>query len=295
MVDLLQFWTDLSSPRLYGGIFRYPSALMERLMADINPGINISHCITWEQVINNTYGWLNARALFDRSQQEEFKRQQKHHAILNDLEKATEQLYDHSIEAEVQDNERRAKAKAKARVPAGMQEKAGTGQSNRNHDVLDQRHPVPTLGSPASLQDSWPGCSTTVCYTREMDAAGHDAKLNKELGLDKVFDPLALGNTLPTLEPGTPPAYGEDTTTIPPICLPTSGGSGDSGVRGLASGMASPITKHDNWLLDGLPPGLPMEVGISQAPGSGRGSSHKTPMSLGSPMMPGVGCTGVLK
>ena len=58
---------------------------------------------------------------------------------------------------------------------------------------------------------------------------------------------------------------------------------------------ASPVTKHDDWLLNGLPQGLPMEVGISQALGSGQGSSCETPMSLVSPMMPGVGRGGVLK
>ena len=86
-------------------------------------------------------------------------------------------------------------------------------------------------------------------------------------------------------------AYGEDTATIPPICLPVSGGSGDSGVGGLTSGVASPVTKHDNRLLDGLPPGSPMEVGLSWAPGSGRG----TPVSLDSPAIPGAGCGGMLK
>ena len=89
--------------------------------------------------------------------------------------------------------------------------------------------------------------------------------------------------------------YSEDTATIPPIHLPTSGGSGDSGIGGLTSGVASPVTKHDNQLLDGLIPGSPMEVGLSQAPGSGRGSSHGTPMSLGSPVVPGARHGGILK
>ena len=48
MADLLQFWTDLSGPRLFGGIFCYPSALAKQLMVDINPSIDIAHCITWE-------------------------------------------------------------------------------------------------------------------------------------------------------------------------------------------------------------------------------------------------------
>ena len=45
MADLLQFWTDLSSPRLFGGIFHYPSALAKQLMTDINPS-PMSHHLT---------------------------------------------------------------------------------------------------------------------------------------------------------------------------------------------------------------------------------------------------------
>ena len=116
-----------------------------------------------------------------------------------------------------------------------------------------------------------PGLDVSQPYAtpKETDATGLNAKLNKELGLDNVFDPLALGNASPTPGPQTPPVYSDATTTIPPIHLPTSGGSGDSGVRGLASGVALPITKRDNRLLDGLPPGLPMKVGLSCAPGCG--------------------------
>ena len=112
MVDLLQFWTDLSSPRLFGGVFCYPSALAEQLMTDINPSFNAPCHVTWQHIVNNTPSWLNARALFDRSQQVEFDRQQKCHANLNDLEQATEHLYECSIEAEAHCDERRAKAEA---------------------------------------------------------------------------------------------------------------------------------------------------------------------------------------
>ena len=62
--------------------------------------------------MNNTPSWLNAPALFDRSQQAEFDNQQKCHAALNNLEQATECLYEHSLEAEAQRDERRAKAEA---------------------------------------------------------------------------------------------------------------------------------------------------------------------------------------
>ena len=62
--------------------------------------------------MNNTPSWLNAQVLFDRSQQVDFDRQQKCHAALNDLEQATECLYESSLEAEAQCDERRAKAEA---------------------------------------------------------------------------------------------------------------------------------------------------------------------------------------
>ena len=104
---------------------------------------------------------------------------------------------------------------------------------------------------------------------KEMGAAGRDAMINEELGSEDVYDSLQLSNASPTLGLRTPPAYSEETTTILPIHLPTSGGSGDSGVGGLASGVASPVTKHDDQLLDGLPLGSPMEVGLSRALGSG--------------------------
>ena len=46
MADLLQFWTDLSGPRLFGSVFHYPSALAEQLMTDINPSFDAQHHVT---------------------------------------------------------------------------------------------------------------------------------------------------------------------------------------------------------------------------------------------------------
>ena len=238
--------------------------------------------------------------MFDRSQQAEFDRQQKRHAALNDLEKATKQLYDCSIAAEAQENERRAKAEAdsawlppecllackKRQEQAKVMGIVTTLTNNTDYPHWDHQPRRKTPG---------PDVPRPYAMPKETDATGHDTKLNKELGLDNVFNLLALGNASPTPGPRTPPAYGDDATTIPPIHLPTLGGSGDSGVGGLASGVALPITKHDNRLLDGLLPGSPMEAGLSHAPGSGRGSNHETPMSLGSPTMPGSGCRGILK
>ena len=108
MADLLQFWTDLSGLRFFGSIFQYPSALM----TDINPSFDAPLHVTWQHIVNNTPSLLNAQALFDKSQQAEFKRQQKHHANLNNLKQATECLYECSLEAEAHRDDRRAKAEA---------------------------------------------------------------------------------------------------------------------------------------------------------------------------------------
>ena len=210
MADLLQFWTDLSSPRLFGIIFCYPSALADQLMADINPSIDIAHHVTWERIVNNTYGWLNARALFDRPQQAEFKRQQKCHATLNYLEQATEQLYDHSLKAEAQDNERRAKAEAdsvqlllecqlackKRQEQARVTGIATSSMDDAKYPHWDRQPQCKTPG---------PDVPQPYATPKETRAAGHDARLNQELGLDNVYDPLALTNASTTLGPRTPP------------------------------------------------------------------------------------------
>ena len=251
MADLLQFWTDFSSPRLYGGIFCYPSALAELLMVDINPNINLSQCITWEHIMNNTYSWLNARVLFDQAQRTEFERQQGCHTALNDLEKATEELYDRSLQAEALDNARRAKAQANnvqllsedQLACKKRQEQAkvmGIDTSSTDDIKYPHWHPQPCCKTPG------PDIPQPYTTPKETGTTGHDAMLNKELGLDKVYDPLVSGDTSPAPGPKTLPTYGEDCTTIPPIHLPTVGGSGDPGVGGLASGVASPVTKHND-------------------------------------------------
>ena len=230
----------------------------------------------------------------------QFDRQQKCHADLNDLEQATEHLYECSLEAEAHRDDRRAKAEADSvRLPLEWQ--LAQKQRQEQAKVMgivtpsteDSKYPL--WYRPPQCKTPGPDVPRPYATPKEMSAAGRDTMINKELGLEDVYDPLQSRNAMPTLGPWTPPAYGEDTATIPPIRLPTSGGSGDSGVGGLTSGVASPVTKRDDWLLDGLPPGSPMEVGLSWAPGSSQGSSHGMPMSLGSPAIPGAGHGGILK
>ena len=206
MADLLQFWTDLSSPRLFGGIFRYPSTLAEQLMADINPSFDTPRHITWQHIVNNTSSWLNAQALFDRSQQAEFDRWQKCHATLNDLEQATERLYECSLESEAQHDERRAKAEADCvRLPLERQlarkqrqEQAkvtGIATSTTNDSNYPLWHRQPQCKTPS------PDVPQPYATPKETGAAARDARLNQELGSEDVYDPLKLRDASPAPGP----------------------------------------------------------------------------------------------
>ena len=220
-------------------------------MTDINPSFDAPCHITWQRIVNNTYSWLNDWALFDRSQQAEFDRQQKHHATLNDLEQATEWLYECYLEAEAQHDERKAKAEANCvRLPLERQlaRKQRQEQAKVTGIVTSSINDSKYLLWHCQPQCKTPGPDVPQPYAtpKEMGATGRDTRLNQELGLEDVYDPLESRNASPTLGPQTPPTYSEDTATIPPIHLPTSGGSGGSGVGGLASGVASPVTKRDD-------------------------------------------------
>ena len=135
---------------------------------------------------------------------------------------------------------------AAVRVTTGMKTEAGASKSYGHGDTLYSRLQVSTLAPPTPAQDSQPDVPRVYATPKEMGAAGHDTMINKELGLEDVYDPLQSRNASPTPGPRTPPAYGEDTATIPPMHLPTLGGSGDSGIGGLTSGVASPVTRCDN-------------------------------------------------
>ena len=190
MVDLLQFWTDLSGPRLFGSIFHYP-------MTDINPSFDAPRHVTWQCIVNNTPSWLNARALFDRSQQAEFDRQQKHHADLNDLEQATEHLYECSLEAEAHHDERRAKAEANS-AQLLLEQQLAQKQRQEQAKVTGIATPS-TDNSKYPLWHRQPQCKTPgpdvprpYATPKEMGAAGCDTMINKELGSEDVYDPPAV-------------------------------------------------------------------------------------------------------
>ena len=144
--------------------------------------------------------------LFDRSQQAEFDRQQKRHAALNNLEQATERLYECSLEAKAQRDERRAKAEADSvRLPLERQlaqkqrqEQAkvtGIATSSTDDSQYPLWHCQPQHKTPS------PDVPRSYATPKEMGAAGCDAMINKELGLEDVYDPLQSRNASPTLGP----------------------------------------------------------------------------------------------
>ena len=148
---------------------------------------------------------------------------------MNDLEQATEHLYECSLEAKAHHNERRAKAEANnAQLPLErqlarkqMQEQAKvTGIVMPSTD--DSKYPL--WHCQPQHKTSSPDIPQPYATPKEMSAACCDAMINKELGSENVYDPLQSRNALPTPGPRTLPVYGEDTATIPPIHIPTLGG-----------------------------------------------------------------------
>ena len=171
-------------------------------MTDINPSFDAPCHITWQRIVNNTYSWLNAWALFDRSQQVEFNRQQKCHVALNDLGQATEWLYEHSLEAEAQHDERRAKAEANCvQLPLERQlawkqrqeqtKVTGIVTSSTNNSNYPLWHRQPQCKTPG------PDVPRSYATSKETGTTGCDARLNQELGSEDVYDPLGSRDASP--------------------------------------------------------------------------------------------------
>ena len=293
MADLLQYWSDVSNTKTPGGLFRTQSVLVERLMDTINPWFPAQHRVMWSRVAFGTFHWLQARTMFTLDQKADYERQLRREGMeLNDLEAATQRLWQEWMEA---DEKKKKQQQEKAAAQRQLPPERRAAQLER-----EKQAKVTGLGTTPSVENRYPGW---VARPRKKPADGHDpptpyqaprdvredqtidernAALADELGANDVLDPLELSSPGPPPSPGpqTPPQFEDADIDIPSISLPGT----------------SPITNADNQLL-GASTESPMEAtsastsaststvstpSFSRAPGSAVGSVRDTPMSLAS-------------
>ena len=294
MADLLQYWSDVSNTKTPGGLSRTQSALVERLMDTVNPWFPAKHRVTWSRVAFGTFHWLQARTMFTPDQKADYEHQLRREGMeLNDLEAATQRLWQEWMEAdEMKKKQQQAKAATQRQLPP---------ERRAAQLEWEKQAKVTGLGTSPSVENHYPGW---VARPRKKPTDGHDpltpyqaprdvrekdrtidecnAALADELGAKDVLDPLELSSPGPPPSPGpqTPPQFEDADIDIPSISLPGT----------------SPITSADNQLL-GASAESPMETtsastsaststvstpSFSRAPGSAVGSVRGTPMSLAS-------------
>ena len=296
MADLLQYWSDVSNTKTPGGLFRTQSTLVERLMDTVNPWFSAKHRITWDRVAFGTFHWLQARSMFSQDQKADYERQLRREDMeLNDLETATQRLWQEWLEA---DEKKKKQQQKKAAAQRQLPPERRAAQLER-----EQQAKVTGLGTSPGIENRYPGW---VVRPRRKPADGQDpsapyqtpkdvrlkdqdqtidernAALARELGAEDVLDPLKPSSPElpPSPGPQTPPQFEDADIDIPSISLPG----------------ASPITNADDQLL-GACAESPMETAsasasasistvstpsISRAPGSAVGSARGTPMSVAS-------------
>ena len=291
MADLLQYWSDVSNTKTPGGLSRTQSALVERLMDIVNPWFPAKNRVTWGCVAFSTFHWLQAKTMFTPDQKADYERQLRREGMeLNDLEAATQRLWQDWVEAdEMKRKQEQAKAAAQRQLPP---------ERRAAQLEWEKQARVTGLGTSPSAENRYPGW---VARPQKKPADGHDpptsyqtpsdvrkkdqsidernTALADELGAEDVLNPLGISSPGPLPSPGpqTPPQFEDADIDIPSISLPGT----------------SPITSADNQLL-GVEAGSPMETASAstsaststvstpsflRAPGSAVGSVRGTPMS----------------
>ena len=298
MADLLQYWSDVSNTKTQGGLSRTASPLVEKLMEIVNPHFPaVKERITWDSVAFGTFHWLEARSGLTRAEKADYERQLKRNGSLNELEIATQRLWQDWIQAdEINRKRRQAKQKASRELPP-----------ERRAAQLEREKQARITGLPTSTQTEdrypgWvaevrkkPGADTPTPYKtpgdlkRGMTTEERDAALGAELGADDLIDPLASPAPCRSSPgPQTPPQFTDADIDIPSVAMPS----------------ASPVTHAENQLLE-TEPDSPMIVSssstsavstptFSRAPGSNTSSARGTPISEVSPLVlvtppPGLG------
>ena len=153
MADLLQYWSDVSNTKTPGGLSRTQSALVERLMDIVNPWFPAKDRITWGR-----------GTMFTPDQKADYERQLRRKGMeLNDLEAATQRLWQDWVEAdEIKQQQQQAKAAAQRQL-----------LPERQAAQLEQEKQarVTGLGTSPSAENRYPGW---VARPRKKPADGHD-------------------------------------------------------------------------------------------------------------------------
>ena len=218
MADLLQYWSNVSNTKTPGGLFRTQSTLVERLMDTVNLWFSEKHRVTWGRVAFGTFHWLQARTMFTLDQKADYERQLRREGTeLNDLEAATQRLWQEWMEAdEMKKKQQQAKAAAQRQLPPEHR----AAQLER-----EKQAKVTGLSTSPSVENRYPGW---VARPRKKPADGHDppapyqaprdvrerdrnqtidernTALADELGANDVLDPLKL--PYPPQDLRSPPA-----------------------------------------------------------------------------------------
>ena len=300
MADLLQYWSDVSNTKTQGGLSRTQSALVEKLMEVVNPHFPaVKERITWESVAFGTFYWLEARTGHTEKEKADYERQLKKRGNLNDLEMATQKLWQYWMQAD-EINKKRCQAKQVASRELPPERRAAQLEREKQAKITGLQTPTQT----EDRYPGWvvevrkkPGVDTPTSYQtskdlkRGMTTDERDAALGAELGAEAVIDPLASpAPRRSSPGPQTPPQFMDADVDIPSIALPA----------------ASPVTKAEERLLEAeTETHSPMLISssststvstpsFSRAPGSAVSSTRGTPISEVSPLvlvtpLPGLG------
>ena len=280
MADLLQYWSDVSNTKTQGGLSRTPSALVEKLMEVVNPHLPAAkERITWDSVAIRTFHWLEARTGHTRVEKADYECQLKRNGSLNELEIATQRLWQDWMQAdEINQKRRQAKLNASRELPPERR----AAQLER-----EKQAKITGLQTSTQMEDRYPGwvaevrkktgADTPTPYKtlgdlkKRMTAEECNDALGAELGADAIIDPLASpAPRRSSPGPQTPPQFMDADVEIPSIAMPA----------------ASPVTHAEDQLLE-AEPDSPMIISsgststlstqtFSRAPGSATSSTRST-------------------
>ena len=233
MADLLQYWCDVSNTKTPGGLSRTQSALVERLMDIVNLWFPAKTHVTWGRVAFGTFHWLQARTMFTPDQKADYEHQLRREGMeLNDLEAATQRLWQDWVEAdEMKRKQQQVKAAAQRQLPpehrAAQLEREKQARVTGLGTSLSAENPYPgwvvrPRRKPADGQDP-PTSYQTPGDVRKRDQTidERNAALADELGAEDVLDPLGLSSPGPLPSPGPQTPHSSRmpmSTSLPSAC-----------------------------------------------------------------------------